>query len=86
MNSILEDLERRKRSKENPCDICNGSGIATYSTSEPKLACGLCLGQGIRLTDDERQLLMEQTLTGSDYSDDEILNATELTYSSTPQD
>lgn len=78
MNNTLEDLERRKRNKENPCNVCNGSGIAPHATGEPKLACGPCLGQGISLTGDERLLLMKQSLTGSDFGGDEILNATEL--------
>jgi hypothetical protein len=66
MDSIRENLERRKLAKENPCESGNGSGLSNAGTEERKLACGHYLGQGIRITDDEHRLLMEIVLTGSD--------------------
>lgn len=74
---ILEELERRKNAKENPCDVCGGSGKSSLSTEKQTLVCGRCLGQGVILTDEEHRMLKEMALTN--HSDDNsILDATEL--------
>lgn len=74
---ILEELERRKNAKENPCDECGGSGYSSLSTDNQTLACGRCLGQGVLLTDEEHRFLKEQVLMGYN-DDDSILDANEL--------
>jgi Tryptophan RNA-binding attenuator protein inhibitory protein len=78
---ILEELERRKELKENPCDSCDGTGRSSSTTEGQILVCGHCLGQRILLTEDEYRLVKEMALTGSvRYDDDSILDLEEFEY------
>ena len=47
MQDILEELQRRKDAKNDPCDSCNGTG------GPAGRVCADCLGQGILLTRSE---------------------------------
>ncbi|MEQ1762005.1 MAG: hypothetical protein ABL984_02560 [Pyrinomonadaceae bacterium] len=51
--AILEELERRKATKDDPCDSCDGTGTSSNSTDGQPLACAHCLGQGVLLTAQE---------------------------------
>lgn len=62
VRDILEDLQRRKDAKEDPCDDCDGTGLSQG-------VCLSCLGQGVLLTREEYDLL----LTYANRADDEIL-------------
>ncbi|MEJ7623748.1 MAG: hypothetical protein WKF34_07125 [Pyrinomonadaceae bacterium] len=68
MREILEDLQRRKDSRENPCHDCDGAGL--YANH----VCVSCLGQGVLLTRLEYELL----LTYANRADDEILDQQEF--------
>jgi DnaJ-class molecular chaperone len=65
---ILEELERRKAVKEDPCDSCDGTG--KYEDR----VCPDCLGQGVLLTREEYNTIL--LVSGID--DDSILDATEI--------
>jgi DnaJ-class molecular chaperone len=67
---ILENLERRKELKDNPCDSCDGQG------GEGGRVCADCLGQGVLLSRAEYEVILE--VAGFDIDDldgDQILDA-----------
>lgn len=52
---VLEEIERRKLAKEDPCDSCGGLG------GDADTVCLDCLGQGVLLTREEYDTLLEIT-------------------------
>jgi hypothetical protein len=72
---ILEDLERRKAQKDNPCDSCDGTGLGESLST----ICSHCLGQGILLTSEEYHRLLEIAgFKPGDLDDDSILDADQI--------
>lgn len=63
----VEDLERRKATKDDPCESCVRGLV-------DGLLCSDCLGQGVVLTRDEYEWLR----TVAARADDEILNQQEF--------
>ena len=70
--SILEELERRKEAKDDPCESCDGTGASNSSVNVP-LACPHCLGQGVLLSEEEHRVLTEVAYTLPDILDAEII-------------
>lgn len=52
MRKFLEELQRRKDAKENPCHDCDAIGGV-----DPKV-CTSCLGQGVLLSREEYDTLL----------------------------
>ena len=74
MRDILTEIQRRKDAREDPCDDCNGTGVAG-----PYGACSSCLGQGILLTAYEyRELLRIAGWVASDFDGDAAYPAVAL--------
>ena len=66
---ILENLERRKDEKIDPCESCNATGRAVEKV------CSDCLGQGVLLTRLEYEYLLEIAgFEPGEMDDDSILN------------
>lgn len=73
MRDLLEEIQRRKDAKEDPCDSCSGTG--RYGDK----VCVDCLGQGILLTESEYQgILSIAGFVPSDFDDDRILDQREF--------
>jgi DnaJ-class molecular chaperone len=70
MKDILTELQRRKDSKEDPCDDCGGTGGLGNAV------CVSCLGQGVLLTGEEYGLL----LSFAHREDDSILDQRDFDY------
>jgi len=70
MREILEEIERRKYAKENPCDSCNGTG------GDGSCACGDCLGQGILLSRVEYATILE--VAGYQEAADDLILSTQV--------
>lgn len=70
---IFEELERRKVTKEDPCDSCDGTG------GNDSRVCPDCLGQGILLTRDQYQTILQVSGTPDPF-DDSILDQRDLSY------
>jgi len=66
MAAFLEDLQRRKDAKDDPCDSCDASGVSDGRV------CADCLGQGILLTRAEYISIL--TIAGHIPDDDNILD------------
>lgn len=69
MRELLEEIQRRKDAKEDPCNSCDNTG------REKDKVCAHCLGQGILLTEAEYKGILE--IAGyepSDFDDDAILD------------
>lgn len=66
MRELLEEIERRRAAKDDPCDSCNGTGGPFDGV------CTDCLGQGILLTREEYLELLR--ITGH-IPDDSVLDA-----------
>ena len=64
----IQDLERRKAIKEDPCESCDSSGLID------RVLCSDCLGQGVVLTSEEYEWLR----TFAARADDEILSQQEF--------
>lgn len=52
MRDLLEELQRRKDAKEDPCESCHGTDLYLGRV------CTDCLGQGIRLTRKEYDTIL----------------------------
>jgi DnaJ-class molecular chaperone len=69
MREVLEELQRRKDAKENPCDSCDGKGGADGKV------CADCLGQGVLLTREEYAVVLKIAgVTRADLDNDSILD------------
>lgn len=70
MREFLEELERRKAAKDDPCDSCYGTGGVDGEV------CLHCLGQGVLLTGIEYIELLKISghLAGDDILDAEFLD------------
>jgi DnaJ-class molecular chaperone len=70
VRKVLEELERRKAAKEDPCDSCDGAG--GYDAR----VCTDCLGQGVLLSRSEYEAILK--VAGVSLDDDSILDAEEI--------
>lgn len=71
MRELLQEIQRRKDEKEDPCDSCDGRGLTSRNR-----VCVDCLGQGILLTAVEYEgiLLLAGRKAGGIADDDAILD------------
>lgn len=74
---ILENLQRRKDGKINPCDNCEATGRVGEKV------CAACLGQGVLLSRLEYDYLLEIAgFAPAEYDDDSILGQQYFEYDS----